>query len=270
VDLDVSRDNSQFASCGNEKSAYVWDVSKCTVVRKFWEHDLNLTAVKFSLDASVLLTGSNDRFVRIFDCRSRNNTPIQKLGGFVDMNLSISHRLSYHTHTHDRFKDGVTSLCTNAHQIIAGSVDGTIRTFDIRQGEVHIDKFEESVTCVSLSRDGKCVLASTLGSRLHLYEASNGKDLNSYTGHTSSKFKIASCLSNTESHVLSGSEDGSIYIWGLVDGKLEQKLTPSRTDSSSSMISSKKAICDLAYHPTKKCLLSCGHDGTASLWVATS
>ena len=155
-------------------------------------------------------------------------------------------------------------MTTNDHQIIAGSVDGTVRTFDIRQGEVHVDTFKDSVTCVSLSRDTKCVLTSTLGNRVHLYEASNGKDLNTYTGHVSSKFKIASCLSNTEAHVLSGSENGSIYIWGLVDGKLEQKLTPSRSSVSH------RAICGLDYHPTKKCLLSCGHDGTASLWVATS
>lgn len=144
-------------------------------------------------------------------------------------------------------------------------MDGTVRTFDIRQGEVHVDRFTDSVTCVSLSRDAKCVLTSTLGSRIQLYEASNGKDLNTYTGHSSSRFKISSCLSNTEAHVVSGSENGSIYIWGLVDGKLEQKLTPSRSSSSVH-----RAVCGLDYHPTKKCFLSCGHDGTASLWVAKS
>ena len=97
LDLDVSRDNSLFASCGNERNAYIWDVSKCTVIRKFWEHDLNLTAVKFNLDGSVLLTGSNDRFVRVFDCRSRNNSPIQKLGGYVII-LSLFKKSLKHTY----------------------------------------------------------------------------------------------------------------------------------------------------------------------------
>lgn len=109
LDLDVSKDNSLFASCGNERNAYIWDVSKCTVIRKFWEHDLNLTTVKFNVEGSVLLTGSNDRFVRVFDCRSRNNSPIQKLDGYVMFTHThpYIHTLAFwnvHTHTHTQSK----------------------------------------------------------------------------------------------------------------------------------------------------------------------
>jgi len=38
-----------------------------------------------------------------------------------------------------------------------------------------------------------------------------------YTGHVNSEFRIDSTISSSDRHVLSGSEDGCIYVWHLVD-----------------------------------------------------
>ena len=38
-----------------------------------------------------------------------------------------------------------------------------------------------------------------------------------YTGHKNSEYKIDNCLDCKDTHVLSGSEDGNVYIWDLVE-----------------------------------------------------
>jgi mitogen-activated protein kinase organizer 1 len=48
-------------------------------------------------------------------------------------------------------------------------------------------------------------------------DRANGGLLNAYKGHRNEKYKIRSCLSNSDAHVLSGSEDGKIYIWDLME-----------------------------------------------------
>lgn len=38
-----------------------------------------------------------------------------------------------------------------------------------------------------------------------------------YTGHKNNQYRLESCLSNTDAHVITGSEDGHIYCYDLVD-----------------------------------------------------
>ena len=39
----------------------------------------------------------------------------------------------------------------------------------------------------------------------------------SYKGHSNCDYKIDSCLTHDDAHVISGSEDGKIYFWDLVE-----------------------------------------------------
>ena len=38
-----------------------------------------------------------------------------------------------------------------------------------------------------------------------------------YSGHVNSDYKLDSCLSQDDSHVISGSEDGRVCFWDLVE-----------------------------------------------------
>ena len=42
----------------------------------------------------------------------------------------------------DDFKDSVTKVIFTEHQIIAGSVDGFVRTYDLRMGKLLKDSLE--------------------------------------------------------------------------------------------------------------------------------
>ena len=68
------------------------------------------------------------------------------------------------------------------------------------------------------------VLVSTLDSTIRLMDKGNGQMLQCYKGHTNTNFRIRSCLGMADSVVISGSEDGHIYAWDLLEGKIIDKL----------------------------------------------
>lgn len=74
------------------------------------------------------------------------------------------------------------------------------------------------------TRDGNAVLVSTLDSTIRLMDKGNGNMLQSYRGHTNTDYRIRSCLGLADAAVISGSEDGFIYVWDLLEGKVIEKL----------------------------------------------
>jgi mitogen-activated protein kinase organizer 1 len=55
-------------------------------------------------------------------------------------------------------------------------------------------------------------------------DKANGKLLQSYKGHVNKDYRIRSSLGFGDSVVISGSEDGQIYAWDLLDGSVVEQL----------------------------------------------
>lgn len=66
--------------------------------------------------------------------------------------------------------------------MLGGSVDGTVRQFDVRMGMMFTDTLHEAVTGIAVSHDGNCVLASCLDNSMRLLDKASGEQLASYTG----------------------------------------------------------------------------------------
>ena len=77
-----------------------------------------------------------------------------------------------------------------------------------------------------------------------------------FKGHKNRDYKVDSCLTSTDAHVVSGSEDGKICFWDLIEAKLVFTLDNAH----------KGVVYSLSYHPTSVCLLSASSDGTAKVW----
>lgn len=233
-DVAVSSDNSKLSSCGGDRQLLYWDVSSGRIIRKFQGHDAEINSVKFNEYAAALISGGGDRSVRAWDCRSNRFDPIQVI---------------------DTFKDSVTSVQLTKTEIIAGSVDGTVRTFDIRNGREIVDDLGQSVNSVALSYDEGCILASCLDSTIRLLDRASGEQLQEYKGHENKAFKMDSCLTNTDAHVVSGSEDGRVFYWDLVDGVLVKSFKAHAA-----------VVTSVSYHPTESCMLTSSVDGTIRMW----
>ncbi|GJJ69117.1 mitogen-activated protein kinase organizer 1 [Entomortierella parvispora] len=236
-DLAVSPENGKFASCGGDKTVFLWDVLSGTTLRRFSGHTQRVNAVEFNDDGTVVASGSYDATIRLWDCRSQLYTPIQVL---------------------EEFKDSVTSIEIRGSDLLAGCVDGSIRIYDIRMGSLITDQIFEPVTSVCFSKDGNCILASSLDDTIRLMDRANGGLLNAYKGHKNHEYKIRSCLSNSDAHVISGSEDGKIYMWDLIESEVVHKI-----DAHSKLVSS------VAYHPKEDRMCSASIDGSIKTWATS-
>jgi len=87
-------------------------------------------------------------------------------------------------------------------------------------------------------------------------DKATGELLKEYKGHKHSQYQLRSCLSYSDAHILTGSEDHQIYIWRLVDASLVHTLK-----------GHKKAVVCVDYHPTETCLLSASVDGSVKVWL---
>jgi len=71
-DVAIASDNSRIASCGGDKLVHYWDVSTGQIIRKLRGHELRVNTVTFAgEESSVIVSGSYDKTMRFFDCRSR-------------------------------------------------------------------------------------------------------------------------------------------------------------------------------------------------------
>lgn len=236
LDAVGSSDNSRLASCGADKTVVQWDVATGQILRRFRGHTARVNCVKFNQpDSTVIISGSYDATIRCWDCRSRSAEPIQII---------------------DDAKDSVSSLMVSQHEILSGSIDGKVRNYDIRMGQLHVDCIGHPVTSVSFTRDGQCVLASTLDDTIRLMDKDTGELLNEFTGHKNRDYKVDSCLSSSDAQVVSGSEDGRICFWDLVEGKIVHTLEKAH----------ESVVYSISYHPAEIALLSASSDGKVKVW----
>ena len=51
-------------------------------------------------------------------------------------------------------------------------------------------------------------------------DKSTGGLLQSYKGHVNKDYRVRSCLGFTDTYVVSGSEDGQLYAWDILNGSI--------------------------------------------------
>lgn len=119
LDLAVTDDNARFASVGGDKQVLVWDVATARTLKRWSGHFGRVNCVGFAGDgAGVVVSGSFDATVRLWDCKSQSVKPIQVLG---------------------EARDSVSGLHVVGHEIVTGSVDGRLRVYDLRMGMLFVD-----------------------------------------------------------------------------------------------------------------------------------
>jgi mitogen-activated protein kinase organizer 1 len=154
------------------------------------------------------------------------------------------------------FKDSVSSIAQTEFSIIAGCIDGNVRTYDLRKGHLQTDNLQDPITCVRVSEDQNTYLATCLGGTLRLVDIHSGNILKEYKGHIHSSFKTEACFESDHQHLLAGSEDGSIVHWDLLSGGITYR-TPG---------AHKKAVSSVAHHPNKPLFLTASYDGSVKIW----
>jgi mitogen-activated protein kinase organizer 1 len=226
LDADCSHDHSFLCTASADKTCFYFDVSTGKILRKFRGHAGRVQCVRFNLvDSNMLISGSIDGKVKLWDLRARSFEPVQDL---------------------EDFKDSVTYIDLNNEQILVSCLDKHLRLYDIRYGKLYCDYIGQPITCSRLTKDNQCMLISTLNDQIFLFDKFNGNLLNEYKGHLNKTYQLENCMNNDISEIYSGSEDGCIFVWDLVSSSVKYKLKHLN----------ERTVHSLSYHPTDKKLLS--------------
>lgn len=120
-------------------------------------------------------------------------------------------------------------------------------------------------------------LASTLDSTLRLMDKRDGKLLQAFKaeGFTNNTYRVRSTLAAADSLVVSGSEDGQIYVWDLLEGHLVHKLNhfqqalPASKGgvAAAALFKPKKDVVSaVVWNQLRKEWASAGSDGSVVVW----
>lgn len=239
LDVAIAKDKTKFASCGEDRTFYIWDVGSGQTIRRIQAHNHKINAVQLNNDTTVLITASYDQTVKCWDMRTSNRDPIQVM---------------------QDFKDSVTCLARTDNAIIAGSVDGNIRIYDLRKGQLQSDNLNHPITSIQISQDQNTYIASCLDNTIRMIDIQNGKILKEYKGHKHSQFKSEAVYQNDCMNILAGSEDGSIVRYNIVTSEVVNSIEKAHI----------KSISSIAYHPNKSIFLTASYDGTVKVWETKS
>ncbi len=179
------------------------------------------------------------------DGRSFNTNPIQILDDAKD-SISCVKILEK--------GDEIAELCTV-------SIDGSVRTYDIRKGCMSVDSFDQetSIVSVAFTSDLSCSVASCLNGAIHVMERETGELINTcYGGHMAGRYSLECTMTADDQHIVSGSEDGKAVIYDFVSGKVVQNLKGHG-----------RIVQTIATHPNhclSSVMITGGFDGEAVLW----
>lgn len=143
----------------------------------------------------------------------------------------------------------------------ARNADNRMIVYDLttKQQELSI-AFEDQLTSVKISDDSQYALINHAPDELQLWDISTGRMTRKYTGQRQGKFIIRSCFGGVDGNfVVSGSEDGNVYVWHRDRGILLEVLSGHGAGSVNSV----------AWNPrNKRMLASCSDDFTIRIWEA--
>jgi len=242
-DVAVSNDGATVATASDDRTIGLWDVERKTRVHTCQGHTSYVFCVRFNPRCNLLASGSFDEHVRFWDPRSG----------------SCVREIPAHS-------DPVTAVDFNARdddsRLVSSSHDGLMRIWDVASGKCLTTLFAESTPAVCFVRytpNGRYILSNTLDCKIRLWDCNNpSKCVKLYRNHVNRKYCCMSDFAvSSIKMVVSGSEDGAIYLWDLQTRKQLQKL---QTGSS--------VVLGVATHPKADIIASggSGSDSVVQLW----
>jgi len=248
--------DGHYLATGSNKSAQIFDASSGKLVARFLReegedgesataesmNDSYIRAVCFSPDGNSLITGSEDRLVRIWDIRKRN----------VRLRLS--------GHETDIY---AVEASSDGKFIVSGSGDKMAKIWDLQSGKLLHTLGggalapTDGITSVSISGNGSNVAAGSLDNIVRVWDVETGRLLRSFQGHTDSVYSVA--FSPDSRTLLSGSLDKTLKLWDLAAN------SPSN-QCRLSFVGHRDFVLSVAFDPNGRLLLSGSKDHSVQFW----
>ena len=208
--LDVCGD--LIAGSSTDKTCRVWNTRKQRLVHQLVGHSQKVIAVRLLKgNAQAVLTASTDRSMKVWDI-SRST---------YRQNVTLRH--SSTSTCLDTSYDSVT--------VVSGHLDGGVRFFDIRSsertGEVS-ELHSGGVTSVNFNPNNNSeILSAGRDDTLKIVDVrQTGQTLQTFN-HPDFRIDLsyAACaISPDGKYAAAGSSTGDVFVWRIIDGKLEKQL----------------------------------------------
>ncbi|CAG7853008.1 WD repeat-containing protein 5B [Serendipita indica DSM 11827] len=203
-------------------------------------HNGSVNSVAFSPDSSRIVSGSEDRKLRLWDADTGQplGEPIRGHYGSVN----------------------AVAFSPDSSRIVSGSNDGSIRLWDAHTGKpsgTPIWGHEDIVLAVQFSPCGSQIVSSSRDHTIRVWDADTSQPLGGpIRGHQDSVNAVE--FSPDGSQIVSGSSDGTIRLW---DADTDQPLgEPIRGHNN--------PVTAVAFSPDGLRVVSGSQDGTIRIWHA--
>ncbi|WFD00385.1 hypothetical protein MYAM1_003134 [Malassezia yamatoensis] len=270
-DVDSTANGSFVASASGDSTVKIWSTESFLPQLTLEAGYGDVYCCRFSSNQNQLAAGGYDKLVRLYDLAT--GTAIRMFPG---------HQL------------GVSSAVFSPYgnMIVSGAKDTSIRLWDTLSGLCvrtlpgHLGE----VTSVDMSDDGLQLLTSSKDNSNRLWDMRMLRPLQRFKGYQNTSKNFIRCSFAHPSLVISGSEDGLVYLWdqessnvlqtleghgfesGYTDGTLIRNSLSSngREESlpaSHAYYSRKQVVVYSAvWNKVQGLLASCADDGTVRLW----
>ena len=193
-----SPSNEKLVASGSlDATIRIWNIKRRQLaVNPLKGHNNSISAIAYSPDGTRLISGSDDKTVRIWN--SETGQLLSTLSGHSSDVNSVAYSF-----------DG--------SRIVSGSDDKTIIVWDAQSGQIVCGSFNaaDSVKSVCFSPDGKQILSGSWDNTVRVWDSLTGRSLfPPFIGHTSYVNSI--CFFPCKRCFATGSRDGTIRIWTLV------------------------------------------------------
>lgn len=239
--LDVKLSLSSLLSANKEGHLVEWDLETEKKTLKIFHSKGPLRTVE-RISENLIVSGGNDSHVKIWDTRFSSSKCVQELRDH---------------------KDSISCIKWKPYQIISSSIDGSVKSWDIRSGLQREDIYSSPCTsllllpntyCVSLLEDKIIIPSPPALAALHQ------KKYSLLEGHQNRKTFIKSAYlptCNGSNLIASGSEDCSLHIWEWT-GRQRQTIRVEEIPTS---------IC---YNERTKSLITLSIDGLLTKFSTTT
>ena len=196
--LDYHAENGLLAAAGDDNQIYLREDSEGdldgSAFRKLLSgHSDRVRSVAFSSDSSVLVSGSDDQTVRIWDVNTGALTT--SLYGHTSRVWSVA-------------------VSPDDKVIASGSEDNTIRLWRVQSGRCfRIIANEQRIWSVAFSPDSQLLVSASDAHEVCLWDLKNGKQHSSLDGHTGRVWSVA--FSPDGRYIASASDDQTVRIWDV-------------------------------------------------------
>lgn len=286
----LSPDQRTLISAGEDRDPFnsqlfpikIWDLTTGEVPNTLNDgHTAPIRALSLSADGTLLVSGSADNTIKIWDMSNGkllktlkgHTAPVTSvaisrdgktvISGSEDSTIKIwdvPTAVLRHTLTEHSDKVYAVALSPDGKAIASGSQDFTVKLWNAETGELvrtlsQPAGHRNAVSAVAISPDGKQVVSGSWEKNVKLWDLQTGKILRTFEGHQD---KVTTVTFINDQTIASGSLDKSIRIWDTQSEKF-QEIQNAHT----------APVLSLTARPADQRLVSASQDKTIKIWQWT-